>query len=527
MTVKQLKQIIREGEGIQVEFKSSLFDLNKDTFESICAFLNRNGGHLLLGVTNSGKIEGVIEGSVKEIIDSLITSCNNTQKLSPTFYLSPEVFDIEGKKVIYLFIPESSQVHNTAGHIFDRNKDGDFEITANHNLVSQLYLRKQSTFSENTIYPYLSIDDFELELFDKIRILASNQRVNHPWQEMNNEELLKSASLWKRDLQSGEEGYTLAAAVLLGKEETILSILPHYKTDAILRIQNLDRYDDRDDVRCNLLNAYSRLNAFIGKHLPDKFYLEGTQRISIRDKIFREVIVNLLIHREFTNHFPAKLIIERDQVYTENGNKPHGVGRIDPANFSPYPKNPTIARFFKEIGWADELGSGIRNTAKYCNEYNDNRGNAEFIEGDIFKTIIPLAVKEKAEVQLESLFTIGDVIAVTAVGDKGGTGGISGGISGGVNDAVSDAVKDAVNAAVSNEVTEAVKVRLIEEIKYIIFNAGIVLSEMISKFNLPKRTAERDLKALRENDFIAFIGAPKTGKYVATEKTKNIKIKRL
>ena len=192
---------------------------------------------------------------------------------------------------------------------------------------------------------------------------------------------------------------------MLGKDEVIHNILPHYKTDAILRVENLDRYDDRDDIRCNLINAYSRLNEFVKKHLPDKFYTEGTQRVSLRDKIFREIVANMLVHREFTNHYPAKLIIETDRVFTENANKPHGIGLIDPSNFSPYPKNPSIAKFFKEIGWVDELGSGIRNTSKYCSIYNNNKGNPEFIEGDIFKTIIPIAAIISAKVSVEPELT--------------------------------------------------------------------------------------------------------------------------
>lgn len=81
------------------------------------------------------------------------------------------------------------------------------------------------------------------------------------------------------------------------------------------------------------------------------------------------MVSNLLIHREFANAFPAKLIIENDRVLTENWNRPHGGGLIDPANFSPYPKNPVIAKFFEEIGSVDELGSGVRNTFKYCRIY--------------------------------------------------------------------------------------------------------------------------------------------------------------
>jgi ATP-dependent DNA helicase RecG len=128
---------------------------------------------------------------------------------------------------------------------------------------------------------------------------------------------------------------------------------------------------------------------FIFKHLKDKFYQDGSQRISIRDRIFREVIGNFLIHREYLSGFPAKLIIDKNQLYTENWNKPHGNGNINPSNFLPYPKNPMIARFFKEIGWVDELGSGVRNVYKYTSIYTP-KAKPSFIEEDVFKTIIPL-----------------------------------------------------------------------------------------------------------------------------------------
>lgn len=206
---------------------------------------------------------------------------------------------------------------------------------------------------------------------------------------MDDIEILISAGLHLRDPNTGIEGITLGGILIFGTEELIHAALPHHKTDAILRRENLDRYDDRDDIRVNLVRSYERLMQFIAKHLNDKFYLEGNQRISLRDKIFREVISNLLIHREFANPFPAKLIIQKDRVQIENSNKPHGNGIIDPQNFSPYPKNPTIAKFFKEIGLVDELGSGIRNIFKYNKIYSG--ADPVFREGDVFTTIIPLS----------------------------------------------------------------------------------------------------------------------------------------
>ena len=107
---------------------------------------------------------------------------------------------------------------------------------------------------------------------------------------MSDMELLQSAQLFQRDYKSGKEGFTLAAILLLGADNVILSVLPHHRTDALLRRENIDRYDDRDDIRTNLIESYDRLMAFVAKHLPDKFFLEKEQRISLRDHIFRDTV---------------------------------------------------------------------------------------------------------------------------------------------------------------------------------------------------------------------------------------------
>ena len=80
---------------------------------------------------------------------------NNPQKISPTFYLSVEEIEIDKKKILYIFVPESSQVHRCNGRIYDRNEDGDIDITDNTNLVSSIYIRKQGTYTENRIFPLL------------------------------------------------------------------------------------------------------------------------------------------------------------------------------------------------------------------------------------------------------------------------------------------------------------------------------------------------------------------------------------
>jgi len=383
-----------------IEFKQSRTKLNRDVFETVCAFLNRNGGHLFLGVDDQGGIVGIEPDAIEKLRMDFVTAMNNPLKICPTFYLTIEAIEMEGKTIFHILVPESSQVHRCNGRIFDRNEDGDLDITDNTNLVAGLYNRKQGSYTENRIFPYAELSELNPDLLIRARKMAANERADHPWKTMNDLELLKSAGLYLKDPQSDKEGLTLAGILIFGKPELILAALPHHRTDALLRKVNLDRYDDRDDIRVNLLESYERLMQFINKHLNDTFYLEGDRRISLRDKLFREVVSNLLIHREFTNPFPAKLIIEKDRVVTENSNKPHGNGIIDPDNFSPFPKNPTIARLFKEIGLVDELGSGIRNTYKYSKIYSG--AEPIFTEGDVFRTIIPLTMQVSDQATMQA-----------------------------------------------------------------------------------------------------------------------------
>ncbi|MDR1572178.1 MAG: winged helix-turn-helix transcriptional regulator, partial [Clostridiales Family XIII bacterium] len=99
---------------------------------------------------------------------------------------------------------------------------------------------------------------------------------------------------------------------------------------------------------------------------------------------------------EFSGTFPARIIVEKDRILAENWNRSLQPGRIDPDNYEPYPKNPILARFFVQIGFADTLGSGVRNLYKYSKIYSG--GEPELIEGDIFKTVVPLGSSVTARV---------------------------------------------------------------------------------------------------------------------------------
>ena len=388
MKLEEIMKLIQNGEKIDIEFKESNNALPKNIYDSVCSFNNRNGGHILLGVNDEKLIVGVNEDKIDKIIKEFTTSVNNSQKIYPPLYLTPVPVNIKGKTVIYIRVPEGYQVCRHNGKIWDRSYEGDINITNNSELVYKMYSRKQSTYFVNKVYPNLEINCLETSVIEKVRKMAVSRNQNHLWKNMNDEELLRSANLILIDPETNKEGITLAAILLFGKDNSIMSVLSQHKTDAIFRVENKDRYDDRDIVITNLIDSYDRLISFGQKHLNELFVLDGIVNVNARDRILREIISNTLAHRDYSSGFPAKMIIDDEKIIIENSNLSHGTGILDLQKFEPFPKNPSISKVFREIGIADELGSGMRNTYKYTQLYSG--ATPIFEEGNVFRTIIPL-----------------------------------------------------------------------------------------------------------------------------------------
>ena len=172
ITIDEIRELIRTGEKIDVEFKESKIALNKDVFDTVCSFSNRNGGHIFLGVNDQKEIVGVNEDRIDKIIKDFTNAINSPQKVYPPLYLIPEVFDIDGKKVIYIRVPEGTQVYRHNGRILDRSYEGDINITNHADLVFKLYARKQSSYFVNKVYPNLDISFLDYTVIDKARKMA-------------------------------------------------------------------------------------------------------------------------------------------------------------------------------------------------------------------------------------------------------------------------------------------------------------------------------------------------------------------
>ena len=389
MDLNTLQSILAIGETVAVEFKHCGNGIETDTYETVCSFLNRFGGDIFMGVMDDGTVLGVPEKAASDMVENFIKVVSNPLLFSPTVYLTPEIIRYDDKRtIIRVHIPPSEEVHCYKKVVYDRVDDADVKVTA-LGAIAQMYIRKQSIFTEKKIYPYAKTEDLRLDLLPKIRMMARNHAGGqHPWTAMDDQELLRSAGLYGRDIATGEEGYNLAAIMLLGKDDVILNVAPAYVTEALVRKGKVDQYDDREIIKTNMIESYDRLLEFGRKHLPDKFFLEDIVNKSLRNTIVREMVSNTLMHRDFSSSYTAKFVIEKARMYVENANRALNAGCITVNHLESNPKNPTMAAFFRTIGYTDQPGSGVRNLFKYCKFYSGQE--PEFVAGNVFRIIVPL-----------------------------------------------------------------------------------------------------------------------------------------
>jgi CRP-like cAMP-binding protein len=99
-------ELARKGEGQHVEFKESLSQRNKIQ-QAIVAFMNANGGVVLVGVKNNGEIIG-LGGDAEEIgeaMDALTNGIKNlTNNQAVATYFDHDIETVEGKTVVRITV---------------------------------------------------------------------------------------------------------------------------------------------------------------------------------------------------------------------------------------------------------------------------------------------------------------------------------------------------------------------------------------------------------------------------------------
>ncbi|GHV52668.1 hypothetical protein AGMMS49579_10300 [Spirochaetia bacterium] len=199
MNIQGIKKLLSQSEGLTVEFKAAKDTLSNSVFETVCSFSNRYGGYLFLGVSDSGKVLGVNHKAIPTLKRNFGNMLNNPEKVSSVLYLNLEEITIDGKTILYVYIPISSHVELCSGKIFDRTEDADIDITKSVDLVASLFNRKSMAFTECKLFPYVTKKELRPEIIKRARLMALNKTTGHPWEHLSDMKLFKSAGLYEEN----------------------------------------------------------------------------------------------------------------------------------------------------------------------------------------------------------------------------------------------------------------------------------------------------------------------------------------
>lgn len=156
-----LRDLISQGEHQQQDFKFEISDARKIA-RSLSAFANTEGGRLLVGVKDNGKIAGIrSEEEIYMIEAAARLYCK------PQIEFSARNYTADGKNVLEINVPEGTRKpyyaldENNSGKAYLRIRDENILATAVHIRVWQLTNAPKGTFihyssREQALLDYLS-----------------------------------------------------------------------------------------------------------------------------------------------------------------------------------------------------------------------------------------------------------------------------------------------------------------------------------------------------------------------------------
>ena len=125
MDKAELIERLKGCEWRDIEFKEARRDVPKNAYETVSAFANTEGGHLVFGVRQSGdefEVVGVL--SVDKVQGDFLTTLRQSNKISVVLDVQEELHRQGDAKLLVFYVPEASRAEKPV--YLDGNIDRSF-----------------------------------------------------------------------------------------------------------------------------------------------------------------------------------------------------------------------------------------------------------------------------------------------------------------------------------------------------------------------------------------------------------------
>jgi len=481
-----LRNLLKQGESEQLEFMEVV---RKDSIaRNLCALLNADGGRVVVGVTDEGKVVGVENAARHKekmqvyLIDVIIPDAPITISIENLGQKELLIFKVwGGSKQPYIF----------DGNIYYRRGTSTQKATSKE--ISELIHGRQLSEQhwERQIALGVELNDLDNKLISKT---ITESRKNHR-SNFESDDILAFLTHYGLYINGS---FTNACVVLFAKKPS--KFIPQVRVRLTEYAEGkTDEHLIRNEIlEGNLFNVRDTLEKYVnGLGIRSVFDKKQWKRLDFTfpKRALQEGIINALMHRDYSSFSSSVTIsVYPDRfVISNSGKLPDGIKISDlKKNHDAHPVNPDIAHIVFLNGLIDKLGKGTIKVIKECKDAG-------------------LKVPQWKETSSGIVLTFNGPKGLAEIKER--IDAASDAVNDAVNDAVKSFVRDAVNDAINDATSDAVIERLIKEILFIYVEDGKSLKDLMLAFNVARATMQRDMALLKAYQFIVFEGASKSGVY--------------
>jgi ATP-dependent DNA helicase RecG len=461
----EIKKIIESGESRTLEFKEFLPN-SENIAKTLIAFANGAGGKLIIGVQDkTQKITGISDSDIFSYSDKLTSILHD--RCVPD--IIPEIYrwQVDDKIIIVVEVfPGSS----TPYYLIKEGRDkgvyvrvGASTRKASPEQVQQLE-RKRANVSYDEV-PLFECGKQDLDLEKLARDFETYTGRKLADKDLSNLHILTK--------EAGNIHPTVGGYLLAGTDEQ--KFFQSAVKCARFKGTTPDIFIDRKEFRGSIYEQAEQAMKFLQTHLELSGKVEGIQRKDhyiIPLEALREAVINAIVHRDYSiSGADIKIAVFDDLVeITSPGTMPGALTTEDIGTGRSEIRNKVLARFFKEIAFIEQWGTGINKIIRICND--NNLPDPEFKEsGNFFQTIFRKPPTS------------------------------NGGLNEGLNEP---------NERLNEGLNEGLKTLL----EAIINHPGTMAKDLSGLLeNRPIKTLERQIKQLTDKNLIERRGSRKTGGY--------------
>lgn len=339
MELEELLELIKKGEWVNLEFKEKPVALG----EEIVALANAEGGKILVGVSDKGKIEGCEPKKAMEILNSVL------QSLSPLPRIRTEVVKVGQKKILVIDVEKSPSLVTTGSLAYVRIGTSKRPLSIQE--IFSLGVEK-GEFRWDEQPSRVESSKASRELMDSF--FERMQKVRG--RKVNRLDYLKSIKAVKK---KNNRIYLTNGGLLFFTEEPQI-----YFPNSGVRIITVDEKGEpvkQIEFRGNLWRLADQITEWLERNLG---YVEvkigaGVERIlEYPFKALREAIINALLHRNYSLESDIRLFVHPDRIRIRSpGGLMPGVNLDEPEHV---PRNPLLCQLMFDIGYTEKYGYGIK-----------------------------------------------------------------------------------------------------------------------------------------------------------------------